>query len=378
MATTVKIEVKDANPTAALQEFLRQVLERGGVQAVLAPCHLPSGGAVMPTLVAAPAQVSQADPLSPSFPMNAARLLARLTRGDSSGTLAAVLRPCEIRAFIELVKLNQGNMEQCLIIGLDCQGAYSNSAFRRLSQGRDPRELTRDFLSGKIAEPLMRSCQVCEQPTPPQESDAADIHVGLFGIDLDREIPVMSRSAKGEALLRRLEYPEMEVPVARRQALDSLLEERISARDRMFEATGEAIASLEKLGSFLSGCVNCYNCRVACPVCYCRECVFVTDVFDHKPWQYMGWARQKGMLRMPTDTIFYHLTRLTHMSTACVGCGQCSNACPNEIPVMELFRTVASRTQKAFDYLAGRSLQEPPPMSVFQEKEFSELTGGRD
>ena len=78
---------------------------------------------------------------------------------------------------------------------------------------------------------------------------------------------------------------------------------------------------------------------------------------------------------MPTDTLFYHITRLAHMSTACVGCGQCSNACPNDIPVMELFRTVAQGTQQAFDYEAGRSLEEDPPLSVFREDEFAEVVG---
>ena len=65
------------------------------------------------------------------------------------------------------------------------------------------------------------------------------------------------------------------------------------------------------------------HCRVACPVCYCKECVFLTNVFEHDPDQYLRWAKRKGMVKMPTDTVFYHITRMVHMSTACVGCGQC-------------------------------------------------------
>jgi formate dehydrogenase subunit beta len=143
----------------------------------------------------------------------------------------------------------------------------------------------------------------------------------------------------------------------------------------MIADTRAAVDSLEKLTEYLAGCVNCYNCRVACPVCYCKECVFVTDVFNHLPSQYLQWARRKKMIKMPTDTVFYHLTRLAHMSTACVGCGQCSNACPNEIPVMEMFRTIAGRTQKAFEYEAGRDVEEKPPLSEFREKEFSDVVG---
>jgi formate dehydrogenase subunit beta len=101
----------------------------------------------------------------------------------------------------------------------------------------------------------------------------------------------------------------------------------------------------------------------------------VTDVFNHEPSQYLQWAFRKGAIKMPTDTVFYHLTRLAHMSTACVGCGQCSNACPNDIPVMELFRTVARQTQQAFEYEAGRSLEEKPPLSEFRENEFKEVVG---
>jgi formate dehydrogenase subunit beta len=126
----------------------------------------------------------------------------------------------------------------------------------------------------------------------------------------------------------------------------NLLESRTACRDQMFAETAAATDSVEKLGNYMANCVNCYNCRVACPVCYCKECVFVTDVFNHDPAQYLRWAQRKGAVKMPTDTVFYHLTRLTHMSTACVGCGQCSNACPNDIPVMELFRLVGHARKK--------------------------------
>ena len=63
------------------------------------------------------------------------------------------------------------------------------------------------------------------------------------------------------------------------------------------------------------------------------------------------------------------------MSTACIGCGQCSSACPNNISVMELFRMIAHRTQKAFDYEAGRSIEEKPPLSIFKEDELDNVVG---
>jgi len=179
----------------------------------------------------------------------------------------------------------------------------------------------------------------------------------------------------GEEICKSLDLPSGEEPKGRQEAIISIIAKRKAFRDEMFDKTGNATNSIGKLAEYFADCVNCYNCRVACPVCYCRECVFTTDVFNHEPCQYVQWAEKKGAVKMPTDTLFYHLTRLAHMSTACVGCGQCSNACPNEIPVMELFRMVAYKTQKAFDYEAGRSPDEPPPLSVFREDEFKEVVG---
>jgi formate dehydrogenase subunit beta len=101
--------------------------------------------------------------------------------------------------------------------------------------------------------------------------------------------------------------------------------------------------------------------------------VFATDVFQHQPSQYLGWANLQGGLKMPTDTVFFHLTRMAHISLSCVGCGQCSNACPNDIPVMELFRSVAQRTQEAFDYEPGRDPDQPIPLTVFAEQEFEDV-----
>ncbi|MHC4789323.1 MAG: hypothetical protein ACYS8K_09010, partial [Planctomycetota bacterium] len=44
---------------------------------------------------------------------------------DGSPPIGVVLRPCEIRAFIELVKLQQASIDPFLIIGVDCWGTYS-------------------------------------------------------------------------------------------------------------------------------------------------------------------------------------------------------------------------------------------------------------
>lgn len=381
MAKTAKIEVKDQDLLGSLRGFFRSLLEKGELQAVMVPQHLPMKNTVMPTLVTDPEKINGADPLAPVFPINAAKVVSKLTRRPLGGQVAAVLRPCEIRAFIELVKLKQGSMEDVVLVGVDCYGAYSNDNYPRFVGDEGAASTIRFYqnvTSGKGTAyedfDISPACKACEYPVP----DNADLLIGLVGVETSDHLLVKANTPKGEELLGRLGLPSGQEPAERAKAIEALVAERIAYRDQMFDETSHATADIQKLTSYLANCVNCYNCRVACPVCYCKECVFVTDVFDHEPMQYLRWARRKGIIKMPTDTVFYHITRLAHMSTACIGCGQCSNACPNNIPVMEIFRTVANYTQKAFDYQAGRSVEDEPPLSVFREAEFRELTGGKD
>ncbi|MBN1277738.1 MAG: 4Fe-4S dicluster domain-containing protein [Deltaproteobacteria bacterium] len=378
MLNSYKLETKDKELLESLQIFFRSILELDEISAILVPKLLPMKNMVMPVLITDPAQLDNVDPLSPAFPMNTSKIVSRLSRKPIGGKIAVVLRPCEIRAFVELVKLKQGCIDEIVIIGIDCLGAYKNRDYF-LFASEDEKGSTQRFyssvLSGKGASfdniDLAPACSVCEQPIP----GYTDILIGLYGMDINDHILIQPKTPTGESILSRLKLPETEEPLKRKEAIDTLINERTACRDRMFAETTEATDNLEKLTTYLASCVNCYNCRVACPVCYCKECVFVTDVFNHEPSQYLRWAERKGQIKMPTDTVFYHITRLAHMSTACIGCGQCSNACPNDIPVMELFRTVAHKTQKAFEYEAGRNIEQKPPLSEFREEEFDEVVG---
>ena len=378
MAKTAIIDLNDGDLLATLREFFQSILQLEDISAILVPQHLPMKNVVMPTLVTDPAQLDKADPLAPAFPLNAAKIVSRLTRKPVGGKVAVVLRPCEIRAFIELVKLKQGRIEEVILVGIDCLGTYKNADYIQIVE-EEKTELTskfyRNVLSDK-SEPIegfdmTPACKSCEHPVPVN----ADVLIGLFGVDTSKNLLVQAQTPKGEDLYDSLDLSGAEEPPERAGAVESLIAERTAYRDKLFAETTEATNSLEKLTTYFANCVNCYNCRVACPVCYCKECVFSTDVFNHEPVQYLRWANRKGVIKMPTDTIFYHITRIAHMSTACIGCGQCTNACPNDIPVMELFRTVSYLTQKAFEYEAGRSIEDDPPLSVFREDELTDVVG---
>ena len=68
--------------------------------------------------------LKDAQPLAPIMPVNAAKALKRYTRkGKGKYKIAALMKPCEIRATIELTKLNQVHLEDVTLFSYDCVGA---------------------------------------------------------------------------------------------------------------------------------------------------------------------------------------------------------------------------------------------------------------
>ncbi|HUL40157.1 MAG TPA: hypothetical protein VLU38_07695, partial [Methanomassiliicoccales archaeon] len=106
--------------------------------------------------------------------------------------------------------------------------------------------------------------------------------------------------------------------------------------------------------------------------CYCRQCYFDSERLKHPADDYLEQAKRKESLRFLPDMLLFHLGRMTHMSLTCVSCGMCEDACPASIPIAQIFSYVAERTQKAFDYVPGRSLSDPMPLAVYKEEELEE------
>jgi formate dehydrogenase subunit beta len=373
----IKIEREDNSLTKGLQQFFKRLLETKKIDALFLPVQLKESNSIMPFLVTDPEQLSDAVPLSPAFPMNSARMVSRLSYKESGRKTAVLLRPCEMRAFIELTKLKQGSRQELILIGMDCPKALVPSDYRAYMKDSP---LDHDAYIEKAFSldnatlngfEFSSACQTCDNPFPVN----TDINILLHGVDLSTGVIGESKSDEGRQILEDLNMPEASMPEKRDEALLNIKQTNATANKAMIQKITEKTDTIPKLNAFFDQCINCYNCRNMCPVCYCKECVFNTDVFYHQPVQYHQWAEKKGSIKLPTDTVFYHLTRLAHISHACVGCGQCSNACPSDINVFQLFKSVAQNTQAAFEYTPGIDENEPPPLSVFCEKEFENVVG---
>jgi formate dehydrogenase subunit beta len=353
-----------------IQGLLVQLLEEGVVDALLVPMTLPAGQ-VAPMLVTDPAALVGADPLAPVLPINAARAAAQLTMTGHREKLGVVLRACEIRALVELVKFQQVKLENAVIIGVDCLGTYGVTDY----QGAEDKQGVVDGLLAGAAAGELRpheglafraACQMCEQPLP--EGDHVALAVGLVGVEAGK-VYIEAEEALGEVL----GLSANGTPAGRVAATEKLIAARVEARDATFAEFRGRVNTMDGLLAEFSACIRCHNCMINCPICYCRECIFRTPTFEHESQLYYQWAERKGTVRMMPDTLLFHLTRLNHMVTSCVGCGMCTEACPVDIPVGTVFRAVGEKVQAIFEYQPGRSLEETAPVQEFRENELTEL-----
>ena len=122
MATTMKsgmLKVKDKNAEAALREVFAGWLKDGKLSALLVPAFSAGGSATM-ALVSDPDKLGDVMPLQPAMAVNAASIVHEIAGSSAPDEkVGLVLRPCELRAVVELVKLRQVLLDNLVLIGID-------------------------------------------------------------------------------------------------------------------------------------------------------------------------------------------------------------------------------------------------------------------
>lgn len=371
---TALLQVEAGSPRQAAEKFFRTLLDRGMVDALIVPREVPSRRMVVPALVTSGDGLSGVNPFAPVAIINAARAVSRLAFQDPGVKVGAVLRPCEIRALVEMAKLQQVTLERVLIIGVDCLGTFEPADYYRLAQeGLDTGAwLAQAAGSGKTAlngAKIRTACSICEAISP----SGSPLTLHWVGCDTGRELYLswdegqldLDALLDGSGVL----VPQA-LPAARQSLVESLRKERRELGQEMCRDFASRTADINRLLDELAPCLGCHNCREVCPLCVCRECVFDSNLFEHEPSWYLHRAAIRGGLELPADTLLYHLTRMHHMGVSCVGCGQCESGCPSKIPLTLLFRTIGEKLQGLFSYVPGASVDELPPLATYREDEL--------
>ncbi|MEW5899635.1 MAG: Coenzyme F420 hydrogenase/dehydrogenase, beta subunit C-terminal domain, partial [Bacillota bacterium] len=337
--------------------------------ALLLPQQFADRATVIHTLVTRPGGIVAANPLAPVAPVNAARLVSELTVDGAKEKIGVVLRSCEVRALVELTKLRQASLDNLLIIGVDCVGTFEPVDYRMLLNGGkfDFASWLQKAAAGQPADvdglKIRRACTMCDEIVPGR----AHFSIGWVGSDPSQELVIEGGSelpAEKFGLSLREGLPGREKLIGELKAQKAAQREALCAE--FSQKVNTAGAFLRELGA----CLRCYNCRAACPLCVCQECIFISPLFKHDLERYLERANIRALVEMPADTALFHLTRLVHVGLSCVGCGQCETACPGRLPLSVMFRTVGRKVQQIFDYVPGRSVEEKLPLVTYKMAEL--------
>jgi len=360
------------NTKEAIIGILEKAMDKEVFDAVLIPMSVPAGDSFVYVLIKDKSLLKDAVPLSPVMSVQGAHAVSSVTRlGSGNMKIAAVMRPCEIRATVELAKLGQTNLENITLISLDCPGVLPMSDF--LSDPKKSMSMFDDAVQ-KWDDKIMRPvCQICDKSS----MVAGDIHIGTLGAKKDTFF-IISNSQKGNDTLDKLDITLKDSIDSWQAKVKTISEEKQKKRKKNLKDLKSDIGGIDNLLDAFSQCINCHNCMSVCPICFCRLCYFDSDKVKHSSEEYLNRAESKGSIRFLPDTTLFQTGRMLHMSLSCVSCGACEDACPMSIPVAQIFSMIADETQDLFDYVSGRNLEEPLPLVTYKEGELHEVEDAND
>jgi len=325
-----------------------------------------------------------------SVSANIARCLKEYLDGASDLKVAVTCKPCDAKAIIELAKRNQINLENVLLIGLNCTGTMRPVTAQRMMEeefGVDPRDVVReDIGDGKLKVTLRdgkeketelaemearglgrrENCRRCDLNIPTM----ADIACGKWGTEDRKATFIEVCSERGADLIdRAIEGGYVKVEQPSDQAVESRRAEDWAAselarqwQERDF-AEFQAMSTEERFnywfgpsGQF-SQCIKCFGCRDACPICYCKDCYLEAD---------------RGAVaggEIPPDAMF-PMIRTVHVIDSCVNCGQCQDTCPMEIPLARLCFMLNRELAQIFKYEPGMDVSARPPLRTVTDEEL--------
>lgn len=352
-----------------VKEVLKFLLENERVKGVFTLRKTGRNGAVTYALIKDPSEIDNCLPLYPLMPINAAKSLSTLTlREPLSESLALFVRPCELRAFVELVKLQQGSLENMLILSSTCGGVYPLKMAVTSNTDRNLEKYWTSLRAIEIPSDIRPTCKGCEHFLP-YNSDMTLVSIGK---DIDKSCNVVLNTKKAEESLRGIEEEISDGELAA-EDMESLRKRRISEREKLFSDLKTEDFGLDGLIDLHGKCIGCHGCSSVCPICYCRLCFFDSEVNEPGFSSYEGEMRKRGGIRVPPKTIFYHLGRLSHVGISCVGCGSCSDVCPVDIPLSTIFLKIGNAIQGTYGYLPGKDLDEKIPLQTFEEEELAKF-----
>ncbi len=102
-------------------------------------------------------------------------------------------------------------------------------------------------------------------------------------------------------------------------------------------------------------CIRCHACREVCPMCFCDRCIA-----DKTQPQWIESSPH------PRGNLAWQMVRVLHQAGRCVGCGECTRACPSNIPLGLILKKMATTIDERFGYHASDDPSVPAPIGTYR------------
>ncbi|MDD4253770.1 MAG: Coenzyme F420 hydrogenase/dehydrogenase, beta subunit C-terminal domain [Methanofollis sp.] len=375
----------------AVSSLLKFALESKMVDAVLAVKKGADIYDAVPALITNPEEIAQTAGSLHCGTLLLSKLFKKYLNGARDMKIAVTLKGCDVMGMYELAKRQQINLDNVVMIGLNCGGSVSPVAARKMIAEKfetDPDTVLKEEIDkgqfiietaeghkGIKMDELEEegygrraNCRRCKMKVP-RQADLACGNWGVIGDKAGKATFVEVCSEKGAQLLDAAakagklatEAPNPKGIEIRGKVENAMLKLGDSWRAKDFAALGEGNDRLKTILDATSRCIKCYQCIENCPICYCVEC-----------------STKKPYLVKPGEVppnFMFHLIRFAHISDSCINCGQCQELCAMDIPNALFMHALQVDLQEMFGFVPGVDMTLPVLALVEENEERARLTG---
>jgi formate dehydrogenase (coenzyme F420) beta subunit len=349
------LQIQDGHTVSTLQNFLAAWWKQVDLDAMLAPVETADHGIATPRVITRPADLRRVNPFTPVMLSNTAPMVQDFVKDYPHSHLAVILRPCELRAMVELSKRHRvryqplstaKGRERLVVIGVDCPGTYSQP--QRVAGDGEMIHVgvTYGRQESYIPHQVRQTCQMCDSPGP----FGADITIGTIGVEPEGKLLIIAPDEKTDVTLLLKELTdgiatEREV-VHREMMVGKLVDKRAEKRAALMKNTSFQVEEVGSILAMFARCTLCADCLDACPL------------YD---------GELSGMLGVDKNhrnhSLLAEVVRVSRWLASCSGCGMCRESCPHGVPLAQVVTALSHRIQNELHYRPGDPSQ-PLPWAV--------------
>jgi len=359
----------------AVTTLLKYALESGMVDGVLAVKRGQDIYDAVPVFITDPAEVMETAGSLHCGTLLLSKILKKYLDGVRDQRIAITVKGCDAMGLYELAKREQINLDNVLMIGVNCGGSVSPITARKMISDKfevDPDIVEKEEIDkgqfiieyegqhkGISIDDLEEegygrrsNCRRCKMKIP-RQADLACGNWGVIGDKAGKATFIEVCSEKGAKLLSEAEKAgaiKTEPPIPKGIEIRGKIEGAMFKladkwRKADFEKLGEGSDRLKFIMNETSRCIKCYQCIDNCPICYCVECS------TRKPY-----LVEPGQVPPP---FMFHLIRYAHISDSCINCGQCEELCAMDIPNALFMHALQTELEQMFGHTPGVDMELP-------------------